>query len=96
MKTTVTPEMYRRLAESIIDVTDNRVSWHGAIFDDEHEEWGFSGYLLMYYRMVDYPEGINKELSKIEAIVYEFDTYDEKGNETENDFSFEELKTYLF
>lgn len=93
---TVTPRLYEIAARNLLDAIDDRHYFSGSVsFTFEDAECRLTASLIIYRKHCEMPEGVRTVIDDIVPVWWEFST---EGNEGEmlNDFSFGELKEYIF
>lgn len=91
----VLPELYHRLSEELVDKIAGRGYFSGTIeleYGDVHCRLVLS--VVMYYEERDGAQGVERVLSDLVAVWWEFHTYT-SNEEIINDLSFDELRKYV-
>ena len=92
----IIPELYGIVARKLLDEIGVKSFYSGSFsFDYCSKECRFVASIVVYRSKVCLPEGDADRIDDLVPVWWEFHTSDQAG-ERPNDFSFSELKEYLF
>ena len=92
----VIPELYGIVVQRLLDEIGGKNYYSGSFsFDYGSKECRFIASLIIYRHTERFPEGDFDRIEDVVPVWWEFHTFDAEG-EHPNDFSFSELKHYLF
>lgn len=95
MMFSVTTDLYRRLAAELLDRFADQTYYSGSVTLDEGETaCRLTGSYLIYRTSDCFPEGSGSRIADVVPVWWEFHTVGAEG-ETDNDFSFRELRPLL-
>ena len=92
----IIPELYGIVARKLLDEIGEKSFYSGSfLFDYGSKECRFVASIVIYRSKECLPEGDADRIDDMVPVWWEFHTSDQAG-ERPNDFSFSELKEYLF
>lgn len=92
----IIPELYGIVARKLLDEIGEKSFYSGSFsFDYGSKECRFVASIVVYRSKVCLPEGDADRIDDLVPVWWEFHTSDQ-AEERPNDFSFSELKEYLF
>lgn len=93
--TTITPIIYRQVAELLFKAIDDRAFFNGTIEYDTDEFYSsFRATLIIYRQKIEQQSVITNIITDIVPVWWEFSLHSHRGEEL-TDFSWRELAQYL-
>lgn len=91
----VSPELYREVAERLLDAAGSRGYYSGTIaFDFAGAGCRLTASVVVYRERISLPEGDAEAIVDVVPVWWEFHTF-AAGEEVMNDFSFSDLRRFV-